>query len=121
MYSEENNYIFSILGVFAKHVRDVIPVHYATSLAASPAILAYARVAMGDAMALFMNEDNGRDSKGHSICDAPSWLPRAFAQMSYQEVPTLHISEYDGQIHSVLVSTMMALLLSEHHIIASMV
>ena len=84
---KENDYIFSILGLFAKRVRDVIPVHYDTSLAASSAILAYARVATGDVMALFMDEDNGRDSQGHSICDAPSWLPRTFAQMSYQEVP----------------------------------
>ncbi|KAF7507536.1 hypothetical protein GJ744_010327 [Endocarpon pusillum] len=38
-------------------------------------------------MALFMDEDDGRDSKDHSICDAPSWLPCAFAQMSYQELP----------------------------------
>lgn len=72
---KENDYIFSILGLFSNEVQ-----HH-------PPIFVYARVATGNIMALFMDEDQNLGVKGHSISNVPSWLPRIFAQMSYQEAP----------------------------------
>src|SRR5450432_2898222 len=84
---KEKDYIFSILGLFPQKVRDAMPVHYDATLAAFSAMLMYARVATGDPMALFRDEDQPHAAKSHSIRDAPSWLPLTYVQMSYQEVP----------------------------------
>ncbi|KAL9040204.1 MAG: hypothetical protein Q9214_004581, partial [Letrouitia sp. 1 TL-2023] len=40
----------------------------------------------GDAMALFLDEAQA-DSLQHSINGAPTWLPRVYSQMAYQETP----------------------------------
>ncbi len=71
-------------------------------------------------MALFVHEANGRGTNSHSICDAPLRLPTLLLRFHTEKRPTLYMSEYDGQTYSVLALTMMALLLSLHHTIASL-
>lgn len=63
-----------------------MPLEMDASLPAFSAMLLYARVSVGDTIALFLDEVQA-DGLQHSINGAPTWRPRTYTQMAYQEAP----------------------------------